>query len=899
MLMVFSDKRLIALLVVLSVLVPLTAFGLTSPASVQPLAREGYLDLSGWDFDRDGNVRLDGEWEVYWNRLLTPGDFASGQQAGSGGAYSVVPSSWKPPESSSYGAATYRLRVKLGEAAAGALLGLEKNSIRMSSKLFIDGTESGLNGRPALSRSEYIMSNESYVTVFSPKGDEVEIIVQAANFDYWDGGIVQSLLLGKRANIFQTFIRGIVIASLTPAIVLIIGLWHLYIFFRKGQDRGALYYGIFCLTYLWFKLMYPEKIVLQLFPGLSADTMWKLQNTMMYISGVWLCILVKELTGTMLSRRFIRMVAVVMGGYGALCLILPLRFTTRVENAFFGFGIVCFLYIAYLLLAALVRNRVGPLGRSGMTGLLVAFLCLLVSLVDGVFFVHNLKTDNYLGYAAFTAFVLLCTRILSQRSHVSYFAAGARRRRTFAEGTVEAQLPGMLPGWRLPLNHMIALAQSALDKPGDRLELWVEDTGRGIALELQRHRPRLIYPEDSDEAGPLQGSCPELSLSRQLSGLHIEGSHVPTGPEASSRMMFPLAAVNSPADENRADRRTPGTESGAADLPLAAGKEAGAILLVAADALNLETLLNALRPESFHMLTAADGPQAMEEMRRGYRCDLIILDMEVRGSAGIEALRQIRERFSPIELPVLLLTAGTGLKKITEGFAAGANDYIARPFTSGELRARVMTLVQMKRSVEMLAASELSFLQAQIKPHFLFNALSVISSLSTRAPQKSKELLLHLSDYLRGSFSLSNGEGVVSLSAELQTVGAYLAIEQARFKERLRVVYDIEAEFDVAVPVLIVQPLVENAVRHGILGKPEGGTVTVAVKARQDGIRIRVGDDGRGIPEDKLSALLQPGDSRGVGLRNIHKRLIVLYGKGLSVESGPNRGTQVSLTIPI
>ena len=198
-----------------------------------------------------------------------------------------------------------------------------------------------------------------------------------------------------------------------------------------------------------------------------------------------------------------------------------------------------------------------------------------------------------------------------------------------------------------------------------------------------------------------------------------------------------------------------------------------------------------------------------------------------------------------------------------------------------------------------MVTTELSFLQAQIKPHFLYNSLSVIAALSTREPVRAKELLYDLSDYLRGSFNFENYNGITPLSGELNTIRAFLSIEKERFRDKLKVVYDIEEGIDISIPMLSIQPLIENALRHGILKKPGGGTVTLSVKNIENNVVIAVQDDGIGMPDAKLQEILEQKTSgAGVGLKNIQRRLILHYGQGLDIQSKEGQGTTVTMQIP-
>lgn len=234
------------------------------------------------------------------------------------------------------------------------------------------------------------------------------------------------------------------------------------------------------------------------------------------------------------------------------------------------------------------------------------------------------------------------------------------------------------------------------------------------------------------------------------------------------------------------------------------------------------------------------------------------------------------------------------------GFDAGANDFLAKPFDPHELRARTRTLLEMRRSAEDAIRSETAFLQAQIKPHFLYNALNTIISFSFEEPQTSHDLLLHLSRYLRGSLYFNAKQKLATLRQELELAEAYLQIEQARFGERLRIRYEVEDAAACLLPQTTLQPLVENAVRHGLMKKEEGGTITVAARAEGAEAVITVTDDGAGMPVPAEDLLSRDGSGEGgVGLRNIHKRLLRLYGRGLDIESREGSGTKVAFRVPL
>jgi two-component system sensor histidine kinase LytS len=205
---------------------------------------------------------------------------------------------------------------------------------------------------------------------------------------------------------------------------------------------------------------------------------------------------------------------------------------------------------------------------------------------------------------------------------------------------------------------------------------------------------------------------------------------------------------------------------------------------------------------------------------------------------------------------------------------------------------------------QLLAHAEIRRLQAQINPHFLFNSLNTIASFCRTAPGQARELLLDLARYMRRN--LDSSRGLVRLSEEMEQVRSYLAIEKARFGERIKSEIDLEEGCDAwLVPPLLIQPLVENSVRHGLQGRQEGGCVRIEARRENGHLRVLVEDDGLGMPPEVVSEILSPRDlesmTEGVGARNSNQRLIQLFGQeyGLRIDSAPGCGSRVSFLVPL
>ncbi|WP_258042373.1 ATP-binding protein [Paenibacillus sp. UNC499MF] len=325
------------------------------------------------------------------------------------------------------------------------------------------------------------------------------------------------------------------------------------------------------------------------------------------------------------------------------------------------------------------------------------------------------------------------------------------------------------------------------------------------------------------------------------------------------------------------------------------------ILVVDDDPVNLTVLRNLLAPEGYRVGTAAGGREALS-LLDGNGWDLVISDVMMPLMSGYELTRIIRSRHTLAELPVLLLTARSSPQDITAGFLAGANDYVMKPLGAYDLKARVRSLIGLKLSVEERLRMEAAWLQAQIKPHFFFNTINSISILSEIDPAKMRSLLEEFSAYLQNSFDFQNSEQLIPLQRELELVRSYLAIETVRHGHRLDIQWEIEDIPGLRLPPLSIQPLVENALIHGVLEKKTGGVIRIEVKKREHGTEVRVTDNGMGMDPavlEKLRSVRFGEERRGIGLANTDRRLRHMYGTGLILESSPGLGTAVSFFIPV
>lgn len=228
----------------------------------------------------------------------------------------------------------------------------------------------------------------------------------------------------------------------------------------------------------------------------------------------------------------------------------------------------------------------------------------------------------------------------------------------------------------------------------------------------------------------------------------------------------------------------------------------------------------------------------------------------------------------------------------TPKFVTARKQYLAEGLSM--LLSTQIELSNIENFKAMAKEAELKALQTQINPHFLFNALHTISSFVRIEPDRAREIIINLSTYLR--YNLENFSRLLSLKDELSQVEAYINIEKARFGDKIKVIYNIPEKYmNIQLPSLIIQPLVENSIKHGILKRREGGTIAISVSENKAEYIISIEDDGVGIEQSIIDGI-DDKIEKNIGLKNVHNRLKILDGKGLNIKK-LERGTKITFYI--
>ena len=276
-----------------------------------------------------------------------------------------------------------------------------------------------------------------------------------------------------------------------------------------------------------------------------------------------------------------------------------------------------------------------------------------------------------------------------------------------------------------------------------------------------------------------------------------------------------------------------------------------------------------------------------------------VIDGRVHVQPRTNAVRMSGSSGAAVVAPLVIQSANVGAL-----IALYDRDYRLRPDDArvvGEAAALVSAQVELSvvaDQEERLTRAELQALRARISPHFVYNSLAAIASYIHSTPEQARELLTEFAEFTRYAFRRERT--YVTLAEELHYVQKYLRLEQARFRDRLTVRVQVDPDvLQTVVPVLSLQPLVENAVKYGVEARSGRRTIEILGIDRDLDVELRVRDDGLGMDYGEVAEALS-GEAGGTGLHNVDRRLRATFGEqyGLEIDSEPNRGTTVVLAVP-
>lgn len=1040
------------ILIITSLMILLiAALRLTShtPIKSSPTCQNGFIDLSNWDFAKYGNIKLDGYWEFYPNVLLSPTDFEHKEISQK--YFIQIPGAWANQDTSGMisdkGIGTYRLKVKINPDYF--LYGLKTMNIRTSCKIYVNGREVGSSGIPKESFAKGYKSNNIPVTAYFPGDTEtLDILIQVANLDYINGGIIQNIHFGSADSISEYNLKCKLIDVITISFMFLSGIYCFGIFYKRREDKVFLYFSIMCTAYTYILSTLNEKISVYILPPLSFLSLLKIKEFMICVTILFMSLFIRELNKNFIPLTALKMIAFAMLFCTGLTLLLPSKFIGLAEKTTFYIYILIYLLIAIFILKAILGNKYGSFGKKATISLLLWVILFIIQFISAALYFNSMTTSNILPQITMLISLLAFLFILVEYYTRAYSAMEDMSLKLLAADKMKDEFLMITSHeFKTPLHAIINIAQVVLDQTNDlrnkKLEedlsyikstairlsglindiidfqslqnnnlrfqkeqfdvngavqvaleilkymkksediqlinnispdtfyvftdenrfqqilfnlvgnslkfmekgqvvinaevkeyflyIYLTDTGIGIEKQKQaflfsetKYREiKHLGPDFSENQSSFDEQFANYStsglglpvsklLANQMDGdLYLEWSTPDVG--SSFTLKIPVS------DYNKRNNKPAPSFTEVTELPLLSrlfktpiNKEEAPftiqngstqkvkLLLVDDSVSNIKVLQEIFRHKDYETLVAYNGISALDLIKTHKDISLVLLDVMMPGLTGYEVCKEIRKKYQLYELPVLLLTVRNYPEDIEKGLGSGANDFLVKPFNAKELKARVATLLEIKKAVHNAITMESAFLRSQIKPHFLYNTLNIITSLCYSDGERAGMLLGELSNYLRGAFDVDPNNSFISLEKEISLVESYAALNKARFEERLQIDFNIEeAVLSQLIPAFIIQPLVENSIRHGLMKHIAGGKVEVSAGMNEGRLLIMVRDNGCGIPEEKLALLLDDNYSGSIGLKNVNKRLINEYGEGLYLESKEGEGTTIYISIPL
>ena len=1015
---------LIGMIAVFTVVMSLFIYEWLNPTFRYPEARGGVLDARQWDFAKQGIVPLRGEWEFYENKLLIPQDFRAGGKALEAERRIVrVPGGWKEVVSpgNGYGAGTYRLRIEVSEPDLYSLRG---KKLRMSSRIYMDGSDLGGTGKPELSADRFVPSNLPFFGTIKADTDAFDVIIQIASYRYLEGGLVQAPEFGLTEEVLARRDNSRLADMIVVTAMLVFGIYFAGTLKQWKKEPYLAFFSLFCLSLGLFFSIDNEIVMANLFPAMSFLFLQKMLFILPYVSILSFALYVYLYLDHRKSREY-KWLSRISYGFLALLIAIPNEYLVHILWLGIFLQIVAFAFMIrwifryrndgvqvyyillglfFLIISWVFAQTRYQLALDNPYYMIVTPLLLILSqsflMSDRVreaflrserlaeqLIAYDRQKDEFLIHTSHEfktplhGIINLAQVVIDQsgeigerhRENLDFIIAQATRLSTLVNdiidfqslqrgsltfhnrlfdvsGTVRATLEALKylrrndqvrlinqvpPGSFYLITDENRLKQILVNLVGNALKFtergsvkvaaesregWLcltfTDTGAGMSEERRRGLFKVDLYESGGEptVSAFQSSGLGLKISKALAmqmggDLELKSSEPGRGSLFELRLPMTTAMQREPDDAGAegaiglepqllAGTRTSTTEAPSLDEAERFGKVK--ILLVDDDSSNIKVLQEWFASSRYHVLKAYNGMDALKLIQQ-HRDDLslVLLDVMMPELSGYEVCRRIREENPLYKLPVLLLTVRNSPADISMGFEAGANDFLVKPFSGKELLARVQTLLQLKEAVEQAIRMETLFLQSQIKPHFVYNALSGIISLCYSDGARAGKLLGEFSNYLRLSFDLDPRHAKVSLKRELSLTKSYVELETARFGCRLNVEWDVDVPMETLIPALILQPIVENAIRHGVMKRLSGGTVVIRAKQEPQGLRLAVQDDGVGMTAEQLERIFKPERLEGsIGLINVHKRLTNEFGQGLWIESFEGKGTTVAFLIP-
>lgn len=356
-------RNLIRAFIILSIcfsVLQASSISIYAEPSDMPKADNGVLDLTGWNWEQKGIVDLNGEWEFYWNRLLTPEDFKA-EGTGLKKELIVLPRAWNKfvidgEELTGFGYATYRLTIHHSKEK---ILGIKIPRIFTAYKLWANGELIASAGKLGTNDKEMIPQYLPQVKYINPRTDTTELVIQTANFSHRSGGILESIKLGSADQISELRTRNLALELFLFGSLFIIGFYHIALYIFRTRDRSTLYFGVYSLLISARTLLVDEIYFIHLFPGFSWEAAHKVQTLAYYIGVPLVVMFLKSTFPRDVSDKANKFIQIAASGFALLVLLTPARIFTHINPLYQIFSFAVILYVLYIVIVTCIKKREG------------------------------------------------------------------------------------------------------------------------------------------------------------------------------------------------------------------------------------------------------------------------------------------------------------------------------------------------------------------------------------------------------------------------------------------------------------------------------------------------------------------------------------------------------------
>jgi PAS domain S-box-containing protein len=400
----------IALPLIIGYLIFFSACLNDSPRKIAPRAVKGVLDLTDWNFKKDGPVNLNGEWEFYWQQYLMPKDFAR-RTPNRKTEFIKVPGYWKGLELEGrklpgYGYVTYRLNILL-DKPKGAFA-LRTVEISNAYVIYVNGQKVASLGQAGIDRETTLPQQYPQIIDFEPHSNQLELIIQVSNFHHRRGGIWEVIQLGREKDLRKTEEKRLGFDLFLFGSIFLMALYHLGLFIVRKKDRSPLYFSIFCFLIALRLLTTGGRYLILLFPDISWELMLKLEYLSFYLA-VPAFLMFMQSIFQKFSERFLRLAEVLAAAFSCVVVFTPVRFFSHTLNVYEIITLITVIYGLYVIFASLPQKRIEAFV------FLLGFAILCLTTINDMLHVEGIIHTGFFAQFGFFFFILSHAMLLSYR----------------------------------------------------------------------------------------------------------------------------------------------------------------------------------------------------------------------------------------------------------------------------------------------------------------------------------------------------------------------------------------------------------------------------------------------------------------------------------------------------